>query len=72
MAICRLSCCLAGCCWALVEMAVINRAQPDWHPPQGDVPARKDVFALLGAVVVMLVVGLSTPGLAITPSEPDP
>ena len=36
-------------------MAVINRAQPDWHPPQGDVPARKDVFALLGAVVVMLV-----------------
>ena len=44
--------------WALVEMAVINRAQPDWHPPQGDVPARKDVFALLGAVVVMLVVGL--------------
>lgn len=44
--------------WALVTMAVINRAQPDWQPPQGEVPIRKDVFAFLGAIVVMLVVGL--------------
>ncbi len=44
--------------WALVEMAVINRAQPDWQPSQAEVPIRKDVFAFLGAIVVTLVVGL--------------
>lgn len=45
--------------WALVEMAVLNRARPGWTPPaSGDVPARKDLFALLGAVVALLIVGL--------------
>lgn len=45
--------------WALVEMAVLNRAQPGWVRPEvADVPMRKDLFALLGAVLVLLVVGL--------------
>ncbi|RDW12318.1 NnrU family protein [Paracoccus thiocyanatus] len=44
--------------WALVEMAVINRAQPGWTPPAGPFPARKEAMAAVGAVVVMLVVGL--------------
>lgn len=44
--------------WALVTMAVINRAQPDWTPPAGAVPMRKEIMAAVGAVVVTLVVGL--------------
>ena len=43
--------------WALVEMAVINRAVPDWTPPP-PAPARKEVMAVVGAVVVFVVVGL--------------
>ncbi|WP_323716025.1 NnrU family protein [Paracoccus aminovorans] len=44
--------------WALVEMAVINRAEPRWTPPAGPFPARKEVMAVVGALVVLLVVGL--------------
>jgi uncharacterized membrane protein len=44
--------------WALVEMVVINRAQPTWVPPSGAVPMRKEIMAVIGAVVVTLVVGL--------------
>lgn len=44
--------------WALVEMAVINRAQPLWTPPAGPFPARKEIMAAVGAVLVLLVVGL--------------
>lgn len=44
--------------WALVEMAVINRAEPRWTPPAGPFPARKEAMAAVGAIVVMLVVGL--------------
>lgn len=44
--------------WALVEMVVINRAQPVWTPPAGPFPARKELMAAVGAVLVLLVVGL--------------
>ena len=44
--------------WALVEMAVINRAVPDWTPPSDEVPLRKELMAVAGAVIVTLVVGL--------------
>ncbi|QRZ13458.1 hypothetical protein JWJ88_02000 [Paracoccus methylovorus] len=44
--------------WALVEMAVLNRAQPGWTPPAGPFPARKEIMAAVGAIVVLLVVGL--------------
>lgn len=44
--------------WALAEMAVINRAQPDWTPPAGKVPASREIMAAAGAIIVMLVVGL--------------
>lgn len=44
--------------WALVEMAVINRAQPNWTPPPYQTSMRKEVMAAVGAVVVYLVVAL--------------
>ncbi|MCB2055459.1 NnrU family protein [Paracoccus sp. (in: a-proteobacteria)] len=44
--------------WALVQMVVINRAVPDWVPPSGQVPVRKEIIAAVGAVVVLLVLGL--------------
>ncbi len=43
--------------WALVEMAVINRAVPDWTPPD-PVPAKKEIMALVGGIVVFAVVAL--------------
>ena len=44
--------------WALVEMAVINRAQPNWTPPPYTPSMKKEVRAAVGTVVVYLVVGL--------------
>lgn len=44
--------------WAGVEMVVINRAEPGWQPSTQLVIWRKEAMALLGAVVVMVVVGL--------------
>ncbi|KGJ06780.1 NnrU protein [Paracoccus halophilus] len=44
--------------WALVEMAVINRADPAWQPAPAEVPLRKEVMAAAGAVIVLLVMGL--------------
>lgn len=44
--------------WALVEMAVINRAQPGWVRPAGPFPVRKEAMAVAGAVIVLLVVGM--------------
>ena len=43
--------------WALVEMVVISRASP-WVRPTGPFPARKEAMAAVGAVVVMVVVGV--------------
>jgi len=42
--------------WALVEMQVINRVS-DWVRPTGPFPIKKEMMALAGAVIVMLVVG---------------
>lgn len=44
--------------WALVEMAVINRAEPNWVRPPHRTVMRKEVMAAVGALVVYLVVGL--------------
>lgn len=44
--------------WALVQIVVINRDEPDWIPPAGPFPPRKEIMAVVGAIVVMLVVGL--------------
>ena len=44
--------------WALVEMAVINRAEPNWVRPPHQTVMRKEVMAAVGAVVAYLVVGL--------------
>lgn len=43
--------------WALVEIVTLNRATT-WTPPSGPFPPRKEVMAAVGAVVVMLVVGM--------------
>lgn len=43
--------------WALVEIALINRATPSWTPP-APVPARKEIMAVVGALLVFGVVGL--------------
>ncbi|MDO5605910.1 MAG: NnrU family protein [Paracoccus sp. (in: a-proteobacteria)] len=38
--------------WAVVEMVVINRAQPRWSAPAGPVVPRKEVMAIVGTLVV--------------------
>lgn len=43
--------------WSLVEMAAINRAQPDWTPPP-PAPARKEAMAAIGALLVYGVAAL--------------
>ena len=43
--------------WALVEIVLLNRADA-WKRRTGPFPARKEIMAAVGAVVVMLVVGL--------------
>jgi uncharacterized membrane protein len=43
--------------WAVVEVIVINRAQPDWTPP-APTPVGKEIGAVVGAVVVTLLIGL--------------
>ncbi|WP_295046099.1 NnrU family protein [uncultured Paracoccus sp.] len=43
--------------WALVEMAVLNRAGA-WQRRTGPFPVRKEIMAAAGAVIVMLAVGL--------------
>ncbi|MTH58391.1 NnrU family protein [Paracoccus litorisediminis] len=53
--------------WALAEMAAINRAEPGWTPPAGPFPVKKEIMAVVGAVIVMLVVGLVHRGLGYNP-----
>lgn len=42
--------------WAVVEVVKINRAEPAWTPPP-PAPARKEIMAVVGAVVVTGIVG---------------
>ncbi|MFT4013987.1 MAG: NnrU family protein [Paracoccus sp. (in: a-proteobacteria)] len=44
--------------WALAEMAALNRAASAWVPPSGPFPMRREIMAAVGAVVLLLVVGL--------------
>ena len=53
--------------WALVEIVVINRAQPNWTPPPHQTSIRKEAMAAVGAVVVYLVVGLIHAWLGVNP-----
>ena len=41
--------------WAVAEMAVINRAEPDWTPPE-PAPARKEIIAIVASAAVFAVV----------------
>ncbi|MCR8548071.1 NnrU family protein [Salipiger sp. P9] len=42
--------------WAIVEMGVINRAEPDWTPPEKG-PIRKDLIFLAASLVLLFVIG---------------
>ena len=42
--------------WALVEMALINRAEPAWTPPEPGSYAKDGMF-LVGSVILMGVIG---------------
>ncbi len=41
--------------WAVVEVIVINRAEPDWTPPER-APMRKEIVAVVATVAVFAVV----------------
>ncbi len=41
--------------WAVVEMIVINRAEPNWTPPPA-APRRKEVIAVVASVVLYAVI----------------
>lgn len=42
--------------WAVAQVIVINRSEPDWEPRQ-DTSMRGNIIALVGAVVLMGVIG---------------
>lgn len=42
--------------WAVLEIVLVNRAEPAWVPPP-PAPMGKEIGAVVGAVVVFLVVG---------------
>ena len=42
--------------WALVEMQVINRAEPDWTPPAPGALS-KDAMFLAGSLVLLIIIG---------------
>ncbi len=41
--------------WAVIEVVVINRTEPDWTPPE-PAPMRKEVMAVVGTVVIFAVI----------------
>lgn len=43
--------------WAVAEIVIINRAEPDWTPAHA-VPIRKEITAVVAAVVTFVVVAL--------------
>ncbi|MEQ8294665.1 MAG: NnrU family protein [Roseovarius sp.] len=43
--------------WAVIEVIVINRSEPEWVPPE-PAPARKEIMAVVGTVVVFGVIAL--------------
>ncbi len=42
--------------WAIAEIVVLNRAQPDWTPAHA-VPIKKEVTAVIATIVVVGIVG---------------
>lgn len=41
--------------WALVEMSVINRAEPDWTPPEKGTIAKDGMFLAASAVLLVVI-----------------
>jgi len=41
--------------WALAEIAVINRAQPEWTPPEWGGQKSEIRIAVIGVVILILV-----------------
>ncbi len=52
--------------WAVVEVIAINRAEPVWTPPP-PAPVSKEVMAVVGAVVVVGIVGAIHIWLGVNP-----
>ena len=52
--------------WAVVSVIVINRAQPGWTPPP-PAPARKEIIAVVGTLVGVVVIMLIHNWLGIQP-----
>lgn len=44
--------------WALLEMALINRAEPEWTPPAHGGRASEIRVAVIGAIVLAVVMGI--------------
>lgn len=44
--------------WALAEMVLINRADPDWQAPAHAVPIRKEAMAIVGTLVLFGVIAM--------------
>ncbi|CUH77982.1 NnrU family protein [Tropicibacter naphthalenivorans] len=42
--------------WAIVEILVINRAEPDWTPPAKG-PIKKDIIFMVASLVLLAVIG---------------
>ncbi len=53
--------------WSLVQMAVINRAAPDWQPPAHPTPFRQEAMAAIGALLVFGVVAMIHAALGYNP-----
>lgn len=43
--------------WAVLEMIVINRAEPEWNPPV-PAPKQKEIRAVVGSVIIFVVIAL--------------
>lgn len=52
--------------WALAEIVIINRAEPHWTPPP-PAPAKREVIALVGTLVVYGVIALIHTLLGVNP-----
>lgn len=52
--------------WAVVQVIVVNRAEPEWQRPAPQ-PAKREVMAVVGAVVVTVLVMLVHNWLGVQP-----
>ena len=44
--------------WVVLEMIVINRAEPEWNPSV-PAPKQKEICAVVGSVIIFVVIALT-------------